>query len=86
MIEFTAIETIVMTYAPLLVTILGIVVAFIKMVGAINNLRKDTKKSDEEKTSEIKALKEQMNEVLRENADLKVSLKELLTKIDKRRH
>ena len=32
MFEFTAIETLIMAYAPLVVTIIGIIVAFLKMV------------------------------------------------------
>ena len=31
MIEFTTIESIIMTYSPLLVTILGIILAFIRI-------------------------------------------------------
>ena len=85
MIEFTAIETLIMAYAPLVVTIIGIVVAFLKMVAVLKDLRKENKKSDEEKTAEIKELREQMNGLMKDNAQLRAQLSELLTFLDHKR-
>ena len=82
MIEFSTIETLIMAYAPLLVTIIGIIVAFLKMVNIFKQLKKDTNKSDEEKTAEIKELKNNMQGLLDQNVCLKNQLNELLTKLD----
>lgn len=82
MIEFSTIETLIMAYAPLLVTIIGIIVAFLKMISTIKNLRKDTSKTNEEKAAEIRDLKNQMSGVINQNYELKKQLNELLTKID----
>lgn len=82
MLEFTAIESLIMAYAPLVVTIIGIVVAFLKMISIIKQLKKDTNKSDEEKTAEIKELKNNMQGLLDQNVCLKNQLNELLTKLD----
>lgn len=82
MIEFSTIETLIMAYAPLLVTIIGIIVAFLKMISVIKNLRKDTSKTNEEKAAEIRDLKNQMSGVINQNYELKKQLNELLTKID----
>ena len=82
MVEFSTIETLIMSYSPLLVTIIGIIVAFIKMVGAIKSIRKDNTKSNEEKTAQIESLKADMQNVVNQNYALKQQLKELLTKID----
>lgn len=83
MIEFTAIETIIMSYAPLLVTILGIIVAFLKIVKVIKEIRADNKKNNEEKAAEIAELKSQMQEVINQNYVLKKQLNEFLTKVDR---
>lgn len=82
MIEFSTVETLIMSYSPLLVTIIGIIVAFIKMVGAIKSIRKDNTKSNEEKTAQIESLRADMQNVVNQNYALKQQLKELLTKID----
>ena len=82
MIEFSTVETLIMTYSPLLVTIIGIIVAFIKMVGAIKSIRKDNTKSNEEKTAQIESLRADMQNVVNQNYALKKQLNELLTKID----
>ena len=82
MIEFSTIETLIMAYAPLVVTIIGIIVAFLKMISVIKNLRKDTSKTNEEKAAEIRDLKNQMSGVINQNYELKKQLNELLTKID----
>ena len=82
MIEFSTVETLIMTYSPLLVTIIGIIVAFIKMVGAIKDIKKDNKLSNDEKSAQIDSLKADMQNVVNQNYALKQQLKELLTKID----
>ena len=76
MVEFSTIESLIMTYAPLLVTIIGIVISFIKMVAAIKSVKKDNQEQFEE-------LKEQYRTVLQDNANLRKNLNELITKIDK---
>ena len=83
MIEFSTIESLIMTYAPLVVTILGIVVAFLKMIANIKAIREDNKLSNEEKDKEITQLKAEMSGLLQQNYELQKTLKELLTKIDK---
>lgn len=83
MIEFSTIESLIMTYAPLVVTILGIVVAFLKLVANIKQIREDNKLSNEEKDKEITQLKAEMSGLLQQNYELQKTLKELLTKIDK---
>ena len=82
MIEFSTVETLIMTYSPLLVTIIGIIVAFIKMVGAIKGIKNDNKLSNDEKSAQIESLKGDMQNVVNQNYALKQQLKELLTKID----
>ena len=82
MFEFTAIESLIMAYSPLVVTIIGIIVAFLKMVNVFKQLKKDTSTSDEEKTAEIKELKNNMQGLLEQNVCLKNQLNELLTKLD----
>ena len=83
MIEFSTIESLIMTYAPLVVTILGTVVAFLKMIANIKQIREDNKLSNEEKDKEITQLKAEMSGLLQQNYELQKTLKELLTKIDK---
>ena len=75
MVEFSTIESLIMTYAPLLVTVIGIVISFVKMVGAIKSVKKDNQEQFEE-------LKEQYRAVLQDNANLRKNINELLTKID----
>ena len=65
-----------MTYAPLLVTIIGIIISFVKMVGAIKSVKKDNQEQFED-------LKAQYRAVLQDNANLRKNLNELITKIDK---
>ena len=76
MVEFSTIESLIMTYAPLLVTIIGIIISFIKMVAAIKSVKKDNQEQFEE-------LKAQYRTVLQDNANLRKNLNELITKIDK---
>lgn len=72
---FSDIETLIMAYAPLLVTIIGIVTSFIKMISVL----KANKKESNEKITEIKG---ELQEVVNQNYALKKQLNELLTKID----
>ena len=76
MVEFSTIESLIMTYAPLLVTVIGIIISFVKMVAAIKSVKKDNQEQFEE-------LKEQYRTVLQDNANLRKNLNELITKIDK---
>lgn len=72
---FSDIETLVMAYAPLLVTIIGIITSFIKMISVL----KANKKENNEQITEIKG---ELQEVVNQNYNLKKQLNELLTKID----
>ena len=81
--EFTAIEQLIMAYSPMLVTIIGIIISFLKMVSIIKQLKNDTKISDAEKTETINALKAQFDMVVNQNYELKKQINELLTKIDR---
>ena len=76
MVEFSTIESLIMTYSPLLVTVIGIIISFVKMVAAIKSVKKDNQEQFEE-------LKEQYRTVLQDNANLRKNLNELITKIDK---
>ena len=67
MIEFSTVETLIMTYSPLVVTIIGIIVAFIKMIGAIKGIKNDNKLSNDEKTAQIESLKGDMQNVVNQN-------------------
>ena len=49
MVEISMVETLIMTYAPLLVTVIGIIVAFLKMIKIMRELKADNKLSNEEK-------------------------------------
>ena len=82
MIEFTAIETLIMAYAPLVVAIIGIVCAFCKMIKNIKQIRTDNSISNAEKNAQIQELKNDMKIVLQENYELKKALKEVLSKFD----
>lgn len=76
MIEFSTIEAIILTYAPLIVTIIGIIISFVKMIGAVKSIKKDNE-------SQLEELREQYRIVLQDNSNLRKTLNELLTKIDK---
>ena len=82
MIEFTAIETLIMAYSPLVATLVGIVCAFCKMIKNIKQIRTDNMLSNVEKNAQIQDLKNDMKIVLQENYELKKALKEVLSKID----
>lgn len=72
---FSDIETLIMAYAPLLVTIIGIITSFIKMISVL-------KKNKQESNEQITELKNELQEVVNQNYALKKQLNELLTKID----
>ena len=82
MIEFTAIETLIMAYSPLVATLVGIICAFCKMIRNIKQIRTDNMLSNVEKNAQIQELKNDMKIVLQENYELKKALKEVLSKID----
>lgn len=82
MIEFTAIETLIMAYSPLVATLVGIICAFCKMIKNIKQIRTDNMLSNVEKNAQIQELKNNMKIVLQENYELKKALKEVLSKID----
>ena len=72
---FSDIETLIMAYSPLLVTIIGIVTSFIKMISVL-------KANKKESNEQITAIKGELQEVVNQNYALKKQLNELLTKID----
>ena len=82
MIEFTAIETLIMAYSPLVATLVGIICAFCKMIKNIKQIRTDNILSNIEKKTQIQELKNDMKIVLQENYELKKALKEVLSKAD----
>ena len=82
MIEFTAIETLIMAYSPLVATLVGIICAFCKMIKNIKQIRTDNSISNAEKNAQIQELKNDMKIVLQENYELKKALKEVLSKFD----
>ena len=82
MIEFTAIETLIMAYSPLVATLVGIICAFCKMIKNIKQIRTDNSISNAEKDAQIQEIKNDMKIVLQENYELKKALKEVLSKID----
>ena len=82
MIEFTAIETLIMAYSPLVATLVGIICSFCKMIKNIKQIRTDNMLSNVEKNAQIQELKNDMKIVLQENYELKKALKEVLSKID----
>lgn len=82
MIELSAIESLVLAYAPGLVAFIGVIIAFCKLVRAINNIRLDNKLSNAKRDTEITSLKNDMKSVLNENYELKKTLREYMSKID----
>lgn len=75
MVEFSTIESLIMAYAPLLVTVIGIVISFVKMVSAIKSIKVSNQ-------DEFEELKNQYRAVLQDNSNLRKNINELLTKID----
>lgn len=83
MIEFTGLEALIMGYALMLVTIIGIIISFLELIKVIKQIKEDNKLSNDEKTQEILKLKETMSGLLNQNYELKSQINELLTSIDK---
>lgn len=82
MIELSAIESLILAYAPGLVAFIGVIIAFCKLVRVINNIRLDNKLSNAKRDAEITSLKNDMKSVLNENYGLKKTLREYMSKID----
>lgn len=76
--DLTLIETLIMTYAPLLVTIISIIAMVVKVLKSFKDLRKEVA----DKT-ELDDIRTEFQLVLQENYELKKSINELLEKIDK---
>ncbi len=76
--DLTLIETLIMTYAPLLVTIISIIAMVVKVLKSFKDLRREVA----DKT-ELDDIKTEFQLVLQENYELKKSINELLEKIDK---
>ena len=72
---FSDIETLIMAYSPLLVTIIGIITSFIKMISVL----KANKKESNDQITEIKG---ELQEVVNQNYALKKQLNKKKTKID----
>lgn len=72
---FSDVETLIIAYAPLLVTIIGIITSFIKMISVLKSEKRAT-------NEQITGVKEQLKEVIDQNYALKTQINELLTKLD----
>ena len=72
---FSDVETLIIAYAPLLVTIIGIITSFIKMISVLKSEKRAT-------NEQITGVKEQLKEVVDQNYALKTQINELLTKLD----
>lgn len=82
MIEFSMIETLIMTYAPMITTLIGVIITFVKMVNQMKQLRKDNLKSLEEKQNEIDTLRDDFKMLLQKDYENKQIINQLLTKLD----
>lgn len=81
--DLTFIEQLIISYAPLITTVIGFIVAFLKVATYIRELVKDTKTSNEEKQVKIEELTSEITLLTNDNAKLKIQLQELIDKIDK---
>ena len=81
--DLTFIEQLIISYAPLITTVIGFVVAFLKVASFIREMVKDTKTSNEEKQAKITELTTEVTKLINDNASLKIQLQELIDKIDK---
>ena len=81
--DLTFIEQLIISYAPLITTVIGFVVAFLKVANYIREMVKDTKTSNEEKQAKITELTTEVTKLTNDNASLKIQLQELIDKIDK---
>lgn len=81
--DLTLIENLIVSYAPLVTTVIGFVVAFLKIVTYIGEIVRDNKLSNEEKQAKITELTTEVTKLTNDNASLKLQLQELIDKIDK---
>ena len=79
----TLIENLIVSYAPLVTTVIGFVVAFLKIVTYIGEITKDNKITNEEKQAKLNELTTEVTKLTNDNASLKLQLQELIDKIDK---
>ena len=81
--DLTFIENLIMSYAPLVTTVIGFIVAFLKIVAYIGDIVKDNKITNEEKQTKLNELTTEVTKLTNDNASLKLQLQELIDKIDK---
>ena len=81
--DLTFIENLIMSYAPLVTTVIGFIVAFLKIVAYIGEITKDNKITNEEKQAKLNELITEVTKLTNDNASLKLQLQELIDKIDK---
>lgn len=84
-LELNNIITIIISYLPVIVAVMGEVLAFIATMKKYNSITASFSKIRDEikDKTEMNELKEQIVNVLHENAELKKQLAELIQKIDK---
>ena len=81
--DLTFIEQLIISYSPLVTTVIGFIVVFLKVASFIREMVKDTKTSNEEKQAKITELTTEVTKLINDNASLKLQLQELIDKIDK---
>lgn len=81
--DLTLIENLIVSYAPLVTTVIGFIVAFLKIVTYIGEITKDNKITNEEKQAKLNELITEVTKLTNDNASLKLQLQELIDKIDK---
>ena len=81
--DLTFIENLIISYAPLVTTVIGVIVAFLKIVAYIGEITKDNKITNEEKQAKLNELTTEVTKLTNDNASLKLQLQELIDKIDK---
>lgn len=84
-LELNNIITIIISYLPVIVAVMGEVLAFVATIKKYNSITANFSKIRDEikDKTEMNELKEQIVNVLHENAELKKQLAELIQKIDK---
>lgn len=81
--DLTFIENLIISYAPLVTTVIGFIVAFLKIVTYIGEIARDNKATNEEKQLKLNELTSEVTKLTNDNASLKLQLQELIDKIDK---
>ena len=81
--DLTFRENLIINYAPLVTTVIGFIVAFLKIVTYIGEIARDNKSSNEEKQAKLNELTSEVTKLTNDNASLKLQLQELIDKIDK---